>query len=369
MVGEENMATEHTPIPHGPRLRFKMHRTASTPVDGVSPVAPESKKIPTKKAAVARLAGVILAITAANAGVATKYHMDYDVPLTPTGITEDVIHIPQEWVVLGIQAKDALSKIGEKEKPILPTFENKTVNQVVQAGINAAPVTENDLASITTDIVKSSLPDKQPTLNNLIFPVMLEPGDRIDITKKQGGGGGGAFDTNTGKTVNLPAVTGGYDFLIPRKGTQLTAGLLDKQAKTIEVFKLPPYIVRGMPYFHGIVIIVTRNDGYKYQVSLTSPEDVRFLKPLPILDDAPTLEEELIIKGNSTRLTWKNKDQRGKIISGTTSILETGRANASVSYDLNIGGLFEEYATFGFNDISFAADSNNRLKFIPQPQK
>ena len=139
--------------------------------------------------------------------------------------------------------------------------------------------------------------------------------------------------------------------------------------QTIEVFKNPVYVVNNVSYFDGITIRVTRNDGSKYEVALNEPEDVRRLKPLPILDDAPQLVWEDVQVGDNYETKVINIDQPGKIINADTPLSGTTTKNAVIEYGLSNHGVTTSSKIMVFDIFTFLTISNNQLEYLPQPQQ
>jgi hypothetical protein len=191
----------------------------------------------------------------------------------------------------------------------------------------------------------------------LIFPALLQTGDQVNIKWKPF-----TIYKNTPEAATLKSW---YDITLERPGTQIMSGILDKDARTIEVFKNPLYVVDNVPYFYGITIRVTRNDGFKYEVFCYEPEDVRRLKPLSILDDAPQLEEETVQVGNHTETRIINIDQPGKIINADTPLMETVEKNTVIEYGTGDQGYTTKSKVLVFDKVNFLTNKNNQLEYLP----
>jgi hypothetical protein len=240
---------------------------------------------------------------------------------------------------------------------ISPTFSNDLTSQWVQAGVNAVPAIEKDVDSAGSIVSSPTQPGYFQT--EFILPAQLQAGDQVKIDWKPA-----TIYKNTPEAATIKSV---LDITFARKGTQITSGILDKDVKIIEVLKNPLYIVNDVPYFFGVTIRVTRNDGTKYEVYFCEPEDVRRLKPLPILDDAPQLEEETVRVGNHNVIRIKNIDQPGKIIDANTPLVETVSNNAVIEW----GPGDQSYTTASkilvFDKVNFLTSSTNQLEYLPQP--
>jgi len=241
---------------------------------------------------------------------------------------------------------------------ISSTFNNELETQSIKAGVNAVPATEADMNSISNVISPS---DKQGYFRTTVsFPGLLQPGDQVKVERKP----------QVFNSVQFPepvTLNSRYNLTFERAGTQLASGIIDKDAKTIEVFKDPYVIKAGVPYFHGITIRVTRSDGTIYEIGYSSPEDIRDLKALPILDDAPVLEWETVKEGDFTVSRIKNADQPGKLVNSTTPLLETTAKNTIVEYIISGGKFTTSQETLKFDYSSFLTDANGKLEYLPQP--
>jgi hypothetical protein len=255
---------------------------------------------------------------------------------------------------------DLLHPLNWLKKPVIPlVFNNGLESQYIKAGVNAAPATKEDMNSAGSII---SSPTQQGYFRaELIFPALLQTGDQVKIAWKPF-----TIYKNTPEAATLKSR---YDFTIERKGTLVTSGILDKDVKTIEVFKNPLYVVDNVPYFYGITIRVTRNDGSKYEVFCYEPEDVRRLKPLSILDDAPQLEEETVQVGNHTETKVINIDQPGKTINADTPLMETVAKNTVIEYGIGDQGYTTKSRVLVFDKVNFLTSKNNQLEYLPQPTK
>jgi len=295
---------------------------------------------------------VLALVILANVGMGMKVHFYLGTPNTPAGIMQDIKYIPAEWMYT-LQTWQPNQQL---YKPISPKFDNNTNTQVIKAGVNAVPANEEDINSAGNII---SSPTQQGYFQTeLIFPALLQTGDRVNIAWKPV-----VIYANTPETATLKSW---YAITIERNGTQLVSGILDKDAQTIEVFKNPVYVVGNVSYFNGITIRVIRNDGSKYEVSLQEPEVLRKLKPLPILDDAPQLEEETIQVENHTEDRIVNIDQLGKIINADTPLVETVGNNTVLDYGIGDQGYTTHSKVLVFDQVNLLND-NGKMEYIPQP--
>jgi hypothetical protein len=283
-----------------------------------------------------RIAGAVLAASALLGGVA--YVLD----------RSGIVDIP------GIHQSKEISSI----------FDNNLDIQYIKAGVNAVPATESDLNSVDNVISPSN---KQGYFDiDLVFPALLQAGDHVKVEKE-------SFTLFPGFPEKTTTITSRYLLTIERAGTQLTSGVIDKDAKTIEVFKLPYVLKASALYFHGITIRVTRNDGTTYGIGYSSPEDIRNLKALPILDDAPILEWEEVQIGDFKVARYKNQDQLlGKFVDITTPLLETTVKNTVVEYVTGVDDITpspNQRKVTIFDNASFLTDANGKLEYFPQPTK
>jgi len=296
---------------------------------------------------------VLALLVSANVWMGIKAHYYLGTSNTPAGIVQDIKFIPTEWMYT-LQTWQPNQQL---YKPISPTFDNNINTQVIKAGVNAVPATEEAMNSAGNII---SSPTQQGYFQTeLIFPALLQTGDRVKIAWKP--------TTIYANTPEAATLKSWYDITIERNGVQLASGILDKDVKTMEVFKDPVYVVGNVSYFDGITIRVTRNDGSQYEVGFTEPEDVRKLKPLPILDDAPQLEEETVQVGNHTEDRIININQPGKIVNADTPLLETVGTDTVLEYGLGDQHFTTTNQIMVFDEISFLTNSNNQMEYLPQP--
>jgi hypothetical protein len=195
--------------------------------------------------------------------------------------------------------------------------ENK---QTIQAGMNARPATSEDLAKIQDNIIPSTVTEENglQALPQFILlnPFELQDGDTMSVSLSKSKGG---FDSVTGKMVEPPRVFN-LEFTCSAKERKIIPGIIDPKASSFEAFKNKPFVINKEEYFGGVTIKVTRTDGSMYYVSYSSPNDVKSLNPLPILDGAPTITDK----------NWLL--QEGVPITGVTPIMETGIDNAVISF-------------------------------------
>jgi len=296
------------------------------------------------------IVGVALWVTGAIATELTDnksflYDPSYTRPTARVEKVEyDLLH-PLDWI--------------KNLNPDVPlTFDNNADITIVKAGVNAVPITESDMNSVDNVISPSN---RQGYFGiDLVFPALLQTGDQVKVERKP-------LVFNSVQFPEAVTLNSRYDLTIERAGTQLTSGIIDKDAKTIEIFKDPYVIKAGVPYFHGITIRVTRNDGTIYEIGYSSPEDIRELKALPILDDAPILEWEEVQVENYTIARIKNADQPGKLVDATTPLLETTAKNTIVQYIISGNNFTTRQETLIFDNSIFLTDANGKLEYLPQP--
>ncbi len=250
---------------------------------------------------------------------------------------------------------DVLNKILGHDVPSV--FDRNADEATIKAGVNAEPVTDADLAKIKTNITPPPNPLEEhglPALPefNLLLPFILQDGDRIDMSKGYSGPG---VDVDTGKVVE-PRHAGFIKFTVAREGTEVTSGIYDPEATSIEVFRKKPFVVNGTEYFGGVTIKVTRKDGTQYGGGYFSPKDVRGLTPLPILNNAPTFED-----------TKDLMSKKGIIVAYDTPIMKTGIANAPIQF-----GASRISSTNSVNEIFFGnfqpfLSPDDRVLYKKQP--
>lgn len=285
----------------------------------------------------------------AGPGAAIKYQIDFG-PYAPTGVWNDIKGIPMEYQYTYLKWQQDMALSNKLKQPIPTTFDNTADDQLVEAGINMEPATAIDLALLPDSITTASNPIDSngflalPKLTVLI-PFLLNDGDRISISK--------TYTTWTagvaGKEIGITAAA--VKLIVPLENTEIIPGIIDPKAVLIELFKLP---IHGNETFAGAIINVTRNDGIKYEVGFSArdfDQPLNTLIPLPILDNAPT---------------WNNNQNiKGLPISGTTPIMKTGITNALIEYGGSRINPSYDFTDTGFSSIQFSANSNGKALYLP----
>ena len=282
------------------------------------------------------LAGLALLGTTEAVG-AIHHEMNNGLPASVSTVAEDVA-LPYHLIE---------SKF-EKPPTIPATFDSKADKTVIGVGVNMEPATSEDLAKITDNIA----PSEDPAISRLpqisfLCPFLLKDGDWIKMTR--------TYRTSWGSSISGDRFSLGIDYVVPNKGTEIIPGIIDPKAVSIEVFKLPSDILNGKAYFGGVIIIVTRQDGFRYTENFKSDEDVRGLVPLPILDNAPTCGD-----------TMKDVlSKKGLLITGKTPIMKTGISDAAISS----GGL-RVSPNWSDEDSCYSASnlfvsSNGKVLYLP----
>lgn len=292
-----------------------------------------------------RLRNTVLATTIALTGVEGAGAM----------VQENINHEPVSGHTLVQDAMWPATLIGNLLGEKVPSvYDSNADKQTIKAGVNTQPITDADLAKIETNITPPPNPLEEhglPALPefNLLTPFLLKEKDQIDIFKGYSGPG---VDVATGKVVE-PLHAGFLRFTVAREGTEVMSGIVDPELKLIEAFKNKPFVVNGREYFGGETLKITRTDGTQYYVSFSSPNDVRALTPLPVLNDAPTILDKDWVK------------QKGVQITATTLTMATGIPNAPINVYI-----YRISPTMSINDSAFAAikmftSSNNKALYIP----
>lgn len=320
-----------------------------------TPDRPGRKKDTAPKPRIGRKTRIAAALLAAEITGGVINEQINDLPVSASTLVQDAAW---PWN-LGKSVVEDVRGLFNKETPVSPSFNNRLDKQVVAVGINAKPLAEDETLPITH--IVPSQDSHYPILNDILFPVILQKNDRVTITKKHG-----ITDfvhMETGERFKKPPYVVGYDLGINRKGTQLIIGTLDKEAKTIEVYKRPLRLVDGQLYLTGILAKITRNDGSRYDVSIISSG---YFNALPVLDDAPQLEQELIDERDHKRLVYKGLglDQPGKIISPTQPLVKTPVGGLIIMYHIT-SVKSAEGEDFNFEDLNFNLAENN-IRYLPQ---
>ena len=241
---------------------------------------------------------------------------------------------------------------------IAPIFNNELTSQYIKAGVNAVPVTETDMAS-AGEVISPS--DKQGLSTvKIVFPGLLQPGDQVKIDQAP-------LNVTFAGSPDIITLKCWYNFTFANSGKELYSGVIDNDAKTIEVFKKPYIVKGGVSYFNGIIIRVTRNDGTTYEIGCSSPKDIRNLKALPILDDAPTIELETVHVGDHDEVRTKNANQPGKLVSKRTPLVVTTSPNTTVEYGYSDSNITTTKEILVFDKTSLITDANGQLEYPIQP--
>lgn len=220
-------------------------------------------------------------------------------------------------------------------------------------------MTQDELSKLPSNITppkdkvnKDGLPNL-PTFT-LLTPFILKDGDQVSMTKQHIGPGIEVTDNGkyTGRVLE-PRYIGGVRYIVANKGTEIIPGIVDSEIASMEVFKNKPFIT-DKEYFGGVTVKVTRRDGTQYSVGYMSPDDVRSLVPLPILDNAPTYED-----------TKDLMSKKGLLITETTHIMKTGIDDAKIRL-----GASRIFSTMSVSNSTFSTiqlfESPSGKALIPQ---
>lgn len=232
----------------------------------VPPTPSKPKKHLSIKAKVASTVGALLALGSIGLGI--KHHVEYDVPDTAAGIVEDITTLPQEWELSIRQGVDAISNIGRKEMPVSPTFDNKADKQSIQTGINAFPVSQEELQALIKDTIKPLEKDKFPDVA-ILLPIKLKDNQRVDMSTNWVNQ---AWNHISQKPDRLAY---GKKIIVAQKGTEIIVPVENAQLSISET------TVRGREgkYVDSFVIIFNGPDGTRYNLVFASPQDIRQLQP------------------------------------------------------------------------------------------
>lgn len=324
---------------------ISLGKSPTTNLNTASNEAVKHKKHLSKKAIAGRLAGTLLAI--AMVGTSIKHHADFDVPFTPAGIWSDIKGIPMEieyTIAKWQQDKVANDKLNQ---PVPSIFDNTLPSINVEAGINAAPISEAQLISFLSD--NKNPIDSGNSLPNatFLFPGRLEDGDKIAISTphiEQG------FNPLSGKIEPLDV---GKDIIFSRSGTIIdAAAMLGISTNKYEVFQLKPLIQNEKSYFAGEVIRFKGQNNTVWLLYVRAPDDIRELIPMESMQDAPVLD---IKNERDTEI------QKGKIINKGIPTVQTGTSNARISLNLRvyIPGQSKSLPA----GINFAIDNDGKLVY------
>lgn len=207
---------------------------------------------------------------------------------------------------------NTLNKIGLNlgETPVSPIYDSNVDFQPIQAGINAISISEVGLPPLFENSIKPLEKDKLPDVT-ILLPVKLSRGQRIDVATNWVDG---AWNPIKQKPDRMAY---GRKISIGKSGTQIVVPV-----EKAQVFKIEPRVIEGKTYFAGAILRFYGPDGTKFDLGISSPEDIRQIIPIDILENAPTTDS----KGNPIG--------DGIVISGGTPIIRTDRDNAEVTFTL-----------------------------------
>jgi len=217
---------------------------------------------------------VIGVVFFANAGMAVKYHGDFNSPNTPSGWVQDVKGIPTEWAHI-FNILQQKKEVDEKLKnPILPNYDNGADNQIMQAGINATPLLNEELTSLLKGAIKPIEPGKYPDVK-ILLPFKLKNGDKINVVTDWVKGAYNQINPESTEPVGygkkLMVANKGTDIIIPMEGAKISIGTVT---------------INGQKYISDYVIIFEGPDGTTYNLVLMPTEDVRNFQPTDLINDA-----------------------------------------------------------------------------------
>lgn len=244
---------------------------ASTEQRTLTPVYPERKPL-SKKELYIRLIGA-LAIIAGTMGMGVKHHFDFDVPTTPAGIWQDIKGIPLEYpyTIAKWQQNKTVDK--EFEKPVLSTFNNNEVDrQLIQAGVNAIPVSQEELPSLLENSIKPLGEGKFPDVT-ILLPVMLGVDQKIAVRRDW-------VDQAWNPITQKPGLEFGKIITIAQRGTKIIVPV-EKAEVSIGTTN-----VQGKDYVSNFSISFKGPDNTLYGLLFYSPEDIRGLQPTDIIKKA-----------------------------------------------------------------------------------
>jgi hypothetical protein len=176
-------------------------------------------------------------------------------------------------------------RLGLKNVELVSTkFDNNLDKQTIRAGINATPISREELSALLTDTVKPVETGQFPNIS-IIMPVELSNDQAVEESTLYYSQ---TFNPVTERVeASLPT---GKRFLIPNKGTKIIVPV-----DGAEIFLRTSYEVKGQSYFDGIMIQFDGPDGTRYSISICSPDDVRQLLPMDIIKEAK--EQKAGVKG------------------------------------------------------------------------
>lgn len=271
-MGDTMRSTEN-PIPiinqatRGVGVSVPDRRTGAPPVDRPKPKKEkDTRKSPhTLRKIILGTASAILVPSAVAAG---QHHIENEVPLSPAGITQDILAIP------GQVAGWFNSESEVPEVPTSPIFDPNAKNVTIEIGVNTSVVSQEALKTAYENQVSQNMDG--PTV---IFPVRsTAAGQRTNyafdppIT--------GSKNSQTGQPVTLEFP--GRLTLQTSRGTEIVV-----PAENAEVFQFEPKVVIGTKYFKG-VFIKWQENGETFGLRIAA-SDIRTFKPLGDIANAPVV--------------------------------------------------------------------------------
>jgi hypothetical protein len=296
---------------------------------------------PKKKVIKRIILGIIIgAVIIANAWMAVQYHFDFATSNSLSGVLADVKGIPSQWMyqIAYWQQNRVYSK--ELNQPVSPNYNNSDDSaQIIQAGVNTAPISAEELPSLLGDtilpVVKGEFP--KPTI---LLPFKLTPDEKIGII---------TYWTKSYNPINPESsgepLASGKNFTISKKGTEIIVPVEGASIST------GTDIIQNKSYVTSYVIIFNGPDGTEYNLVITTSEDVRQLSPTDLIKNA-------VASNNGTI---------ADIAAGTT-IATTSDDNIKIQIRLFVypPNNYKDGLPCGFDLIEKNENGENIIAFVPQ---
>lgn len=162
----------------------------------------------------------------------------------------------------------------ELNKPILPTYDNKADKQTVQAGINAIPVTKEELPALLKDSIKPVEKGKFPDVT-ILLPLKLGDGERANISTDWV-----KYAFNPVHPESKEPVAYGKKITIAQKGTEIIVPV----ENAVVVFGART--IGSKDYVEAFGVTFYGPDGTKYSLALMHSQDLRKLQPTDLIKNA-----------------------------------------------------------------------------------
>ena len=241
--------------------------------------------------------GIIIgAVIFANAWMAVQYHFDFATSNSLSGVLADVKGIPSQWMyqIAYWQQDRAYSK--ELNQPVSPNYNNSDDStQIIQAGVNTASISEEELPSLLGDTIPLAVKDEFPK-PTILLPFKLTDGEKVEVETYWTA----AYNPITPELSGEPLASGKI-FTISKKGTEIIVPTEESK------ITFGTTTVNNKAYLNGYGIYFNGSDGTEYCLDIQT-EDMRSLQPTDLIEKAILNNENNLNLPVSTSLATTSAD-------------------------------------------------------------